>query len=96
MTGVGDGTQDAVATTPAAASPQAWLQATPRGAYTTLLVRGPRQELVDWPTHLERLLRSLRAMHQALGMYSRYYGWLAVSTLAAAAGAPSAWTPVCD
>lgn len=60
-------------------SPAEWLRLQPRGAYTTLLVRGACHELVDWPTHLERLVLSLRAMHKALGIYSQFYSWLAVS-----------------
>lgn len=57
-------------------SPQQWLLDTPRGAYTTLLAREGRL-LVDWPTHLDRLARSLQALHTALGdCYASYYAWL--------------------
>lgn len=59
-------------------SPAQWLMSTPRGAYTTLLARQGRG-LVDWPTHVQRLLRSLRALHAALGCYSAYYSWMEVS-----------------
>lgn len=68
----------------------------PRGAYTTIWARRSSSdnsagfagstasmaqlELVDWATHVERLVRSLRAMHDALdGCYARYYAWLEVS-----------------
>lgn len=75
-------------------SPQQFLLITRRGAYTTLRVQrkcpagaggvapeqqSPELELVDWSTHLERLIRSLRALHVALGgYYARYYAWLEV------------------
>ncbi len=53
-----------------------------RGAYTTLFVRNGIQ-LIDWPTHLERLARSLRALHTTLsGFYDKYYSWLEVSNSA--------------
>ena len=60
------------------ASPQQWLLSTPRGAYTTAWVQAGRQ-LIDWPTHLERLVLSLRALHAAVeGFYDAYYAWIEV------------------
>lgn len=60
------------------ATPQQWLRSTPRGAYTTVWVQGGTR-LMDWPTHLERLARSLQALHAALaGFYEAYYAWLEV------------------
>ncbi|KAL4458562.1 hypothetical protein ABPG75_013427 [Micractinium tetrahymenae] len=73
--------------------PKQFVLDNPRGAYTTIWVRcsggsdvsgraGSSSstaplELVDWATHLERLVRSLRAMHKELqGCYARYYAWL--------------------
>lgn len=64
-------------------SPQEFLRSTPRGAYTTMLVREGRL-LVDWPTHLQRLLLSLRALHTAIhGFYDAYYAWIEVNRSAA-------------
>lgn len=76
----------------------------PRGAYTTIWVRrsasgssaalctsGAAQlELVDWATHLERLVRSLRAMHEGLDRcYARYFAWLEVRRVEGRGG--SSW-----
>ena len=59
-------------------SPQQWLLRIPRGAYTTVWVQGGRR-LIDWPTHLERLVRSLQGLHAAIeGFYDAYYAWLEV------------------
>ena len=70
-------------------TPQQFLRDTPRGAYTTLCVQGGSL-LLDWPMHLERLIRSLKALHEAVdGFYDAYYSWLEVGM------APSCrWRPL--
>ena len=58
--------------------PRQFLRDTPRGAYTAMYVRDGSL-LLDWPMHLERLTRSLKALHTTLnGFYSKYYTWLKV------------------
>lgn len=62
----------------APASAQLFLASLPRCAYTTALVRGGRS-VADWGLHMERLARSIRALHTALdGLYAAYYSWLEV------------------
>ncbi|PRW59709.1 peptidoglycan recognition 1 [Chlorella sorokiniana] len=42
------------------------------------------RRLIDWPTHLERLARSLQALHVAVeGFYDVYYSWLEASAFPA-------------
>jgi branched-subunit amino acid aminotransferase/4-amino-4-deoxychorismate lyase len=54
---------------------------TPRGAYTTMLVRN-QYFAINWPVHVERLVKSLAALHATLegGYYDRYYESLQVGT----------------
>lgn len=50
----------------------------PRCAYTTALVRDAHC-VADWDMHVERLLRTMRALHRALDdMYAAFYSWLEV------------------
>lgn len=61
--------------------PKEFVRYSPRGAYTTLLVRQGFQA-VDWETHLERLVRSMQALDLALeGFYSRWTACLEVRGL---------------
>jgi hypothetical protein len=67
-----------LASTAPLCTPQQFVKSTPRGAYTTVLVR-EGSKLINWPKHVERLQRSLKAMHEAIsGMYGGYYEWLEV------------------
>lgn len=62
-------------------TPQQFLLATPRGAYTTVYVKD--RQLLNWPKHVERLEKSLSAMHTAIaGFYDAYYSSLAVRSSA--------------
>lgn len=59
-------------------TPQQFLLATPRGAYTTVYVKD--RQLLNWPKHVERLEKSLSAMHTAIaGFYDAYYSSLAAA-----------------
>lgn len=59
-------------------TPQQFVMSTARGAYTTVLVK-EGSKLINWPKHVERLQRSLQAMHEAIsGMYGAYYDCLKV------------------
>ncbi|KAI3435918.1 hypothetical protein D9Q98_001976 [Chlorella vulgaris] len=65
-----------------ALTPHEFLLATPRGAYTTVLVRDGTR-LVNWARHVERLERSLLAMQTAFdGFYDAYYAWKEASRAA--------------
>lgn len=56
---------------------QAFLKSTPRGAYTSILVRDG-YHVREWALHVRRMARSLRAMHsQEAGMYGSYFSYLA-------------------
>ena len=57
-------------------TPKQFLLDVPRGAYTAMHVRDGRYVL-DWPMHLQRLVRSLAALNTAVsGFYAAYYAWL--------------------
>ena len=46
---------------------------TPRGAYTTILIQ-ENYVAVNWEGHVERLIKSLAALHSALdACYQAYY-----------------------
>jgi branched-subunit amino acid aminotransferase/4-amino-4-deoxychorismate lyase len=58
------------------ASPAAFVAAAPPGAYTTALALDGFL-IADWPAHVERLARSLAAVHAArAGAFAAYYSWL--------------------
>lgn len=74
------------------ASPQDFVRNRPRGAYTTSMVKHAFQ-IVDWPTHVERLIKSVAALDAALdGCFSAYYESIQVG-LGFSKGRVTPWGP---
>jgi branched-subunit amino acid aminotransferase/4-amino-4-deoxychorismate lyase len=73
-------------------NPQDFLRGLPRGAYTTAMVR-QHYLVVDWDTHVQRLVKSIAALHAALdGCFSRHYGSLEASRGAGGSARPACTT----
>ena len=66
-----------------------FIAASPRGAYTTMKIK-EEYLLVDWDMHVERLIKSIAAIHTALDHYfAAYYNTIRQSVCNSRAHVPS-------